>query len=282
MKQQDQPGVAPKPAPGRLRFLVVGDEVGTMEEVSTYLRRGGYVVAVARDGKGALEVLEPPPALAVVDCHLPDMEAIDLLEPLRAAVPDLPVVLIIAWPNPVLYAEAMERGAAACLSRPFSLWSFGFILQQILRSTWMPGARPWHARRAFRASLETPMILHRPDNDQPLLGQLRDLSHTGAMMVVPGWIEGGESVVMEFGPLDHSVRLEGTVVWGREDALHPGTYLHGLKFDEPRPLDFAYEFSRRLAPLPKRASAERSGDVLGHFLPGRGDDGWLRTEAASA
>lgn len=268
----NQPGVAPKPAPGLLRVLVVGDEFGTMEEVSTYLRRGGYLVTVAREGTSALEALEPPPTLAIVDGHLPDMEAVDLIGPLRAGVPGLPVVLIIAWPNPVLYAKTMERGAAACLSRPFSLWSFGFILQQILRSTWMPGTRPWYARRAFRASLEAPMILHRPDNDEPLLGQLRDLSHTGAMMVVPGWIVGGESVVMEFGPLDHSVRLEGTVVWGREDALHPGIYLHGLKFAEPRPLNFAYEIARRLAPLPKGAGAERSVGVSGHSLPGRADD----------
>lgn len=277
----NQLGVPPKPAPGRLRFLVVGDEVGTMEEVSTYLRRGGYLVTVARDGKSALEALEPPPTLAIVDGHLPDMEAVDLIGPLRAAVSGIPVILIIAWPNPVLYAETMERGAAACLSRPFSLWSFGFILQQILRSTWMPGTRPWHARRAFRASIEVPMILHRPDSDEPLLGYLRDLSHTGAMMVVPGWIEGGGSVVMEFGPPDHSVRLEGSVVWSREDALHPGIYLHGLKFAESRPLDFAYEFARRLAPLPKGAGGERSLGVSGHSLPGRADDGLERTEDAN-
>jgi CheY-like chemotaxis protein len=265
-------GVPPKPAPGLLRFLVVGDEVGTMEEVSTYLRRGGYLVTVAREGTSALEALEPPPTLAIVDGHLPDMKAVDLIGPLQAAVPGIPVILIIAWPNPLLYAETMERGAAACLSRPFSPWSFGFILQQILRSTWMPGTRPWHARRALRASVEIPTIVHRYDNDEPLLGHLRDLSHTGTMAVVPGRIGGGQPVVMEFGPPDHYVRLEGTVVWSREDALHPGIYLHGLEFAEPRPLDFAYEIARRLAPFPKGAGSERSVGVSGHSLPGRADD----------
>jgi DNA-binding NtrC family response regulator len=242
-----------------LWVLMVGDEVGTMEEVSTYLERGGYHVTVARDGKSAQEASSPAPALAIIDGRLRDMDGLDLIEPLQAVAPSTPIILITAWPNPVLYTKAMERGAAACLSRPVNLWSFGIILQQILRSTWMPGGRPWMRRQVFRVALEFPAVVHRREGDEKLHGQLRDLSHAGAMVVLPGRLATGQAVALEFGPPDQPVRLETSVVWNREDALQSGIYLHGLRFVELQPLEFAYEFARRLAPLPRRPVAEEVG-----------------------
>ncbi len=241
------------------RVLVVGDEFGTMEEVCSYLKRGGYLVTVARDGESAQEALEPAPSVAIIDGHLPDMEGIDLIALLQMAAPSTPIILITAWPNPVLYARAMGCGAAACLNRLFSLWSLGLTLQQILRSTWMPGARPWMARQAFRASLEAPVVICQHASDQQLHGQLRDLSHTGAMVVLPAQVANGQGVAVEFGSADQPVQLEASVVWNREDALRSGIYLHGLKFAEPRPLEFAYEFARRLAPLSERLGVEEIG-----------------------
>jgi CheY-like chemotaxis protein len=254
-----QPEEAGRQEPDTLRILVVGDEVGTMDEVSTYLRRGGYDVTVARDGKSAQEALKPSPSVAVIDGHLPDMDGLDLIAKLQTVGPGIPIILITAWPNPVLYAQAMQQGAAACLSKPFSLWSFGIILHQVLRSTWMPGARPWQARQAFRASVKFPLIVHWSRSGQKLHGQLRDLSHTGAMVILPAQIEAGEAVTIEFGAPDQPVQLEACVVWNREDALHAGIFLHGLKFADPRPLEFAYEFARRLAPLPRRSGIEDAG-----------------------
>jgi len=241
------------------RILIVGDEVGTMEEVGAYIRRGSYVVTIARDGKSAQEALEPVPSVVIVDGHLPDMDGIDLIAPLQKSAPSTPVILITAWPNPVLYARAMERGAAACLSRPFSLWSFGIILQQVLRSNWMSGARPWMARQAFRASLEFPVVVRHPVSHQQLHGQLRDLSHRGAMVVLPAQVEIGQAVAVDLGPPDQPVQLQASVVWNCEDALHSGIYLHGLKFAEPRPVEFAQEFASRLAPPPRRLGVEEIG-----------------------
>ncbi len=44
-----------------------------------------------------------------------------------------------------------------------------------------------------------------------------------------------------------------------EDALHSGIYLHGLKFAEPCPVEFAHEFASRLAPPPRRLGVEEIG-----------------------
>lgn len=250
------PEDARKRTPEPLQILVVEDDAAVVETVSAFLRRGGYDVIVARDGRSALAAVTSVPSVAVVDVRLPDMSGLDLIEPFRAAAPGLPVIIITAWPNPDTYAEAMRRGAVACLSKPFSLWNFGIILQQILRANWLPGAQPWQPRYAFRATLELPLTAHRPGGDQPLHGQLRDLSHTGAMLVLSGQVETGDLLVVNLGSEKEPVRLEGSVVWNREDALHPGVYLHGLQFNEPRPLEFAHELARRIAPLPRQKRVE--------------------------
>ena len=115
------------------------------------------------------------------------------------------------------------------------------------------------ARQAFRASLEFPVVVRQPPSREPLQGHLRDLSHTGAMVVLPGQVETGQAVAMELGASDQLIRLQAGVVWNREDALHPGVFLHGMKFSEPRPVEFAHEFARRLAPSPRWVEYEEVG-----------------------
>jgi CheY-like chemotaxis protein len=242
------PADAPRPAPEPLRILVVEDDVGTLEGIGTFLKRGGYNVTVARDGTSAHRALLPRPSVVIVDNRLPDMNGLDLIESLCKAVPDLPVILVTSWPNPALYAEAMQRGAATCLSQPFSLWNFWITLQQILRAAWMPGAPPWRARKSLRVSLEAPLTAHRERGGRAWHAQLRDLSHTGAMIVIPAQIEPGQTLILTLPLPNRRLEVEASVIWAREDALHPGVYLYGLAFTKPQDLEFAQNLARRFAP----------------------------------
>jgi CheY-like chemotaxis protein len=228
--------------------------------MGAFLRRGGYAVTVARDRKSAETALAPRPSVAIIDSRLADMNGLDLIAPLRAAAPDLTIILVTHWPNPVLYAEAMQRGATTCLSKPFSLWNFWIILQQILRPIWRPGTPSWQARQALRIGVELPLRAHSPGSHRRWHGLLRDVSHTGAMVVLSTQLEAGQALVITLGPPQQAVRLKATVLWDREDALHPGVYLHGLQFAEPQVLEFAYDLARQIAPLPQTIGSQ-NGDT---------------------
>ncbi|MBP7046021.1 MAG: response regulator, partial [Chloroflexi bacterium] len=58
-------------------ILVVDDEASVVEVVSLYLKREGFQVRVARDGRQALEAVRKQlPALVVLDLMLPEVDGL--------------------------------------------------------------------------------------------------------------------------------------------------------------------------------------------------------------
>jgi len=79
------------------RLLVVDDEPRTAELTAELLRRAGYVVDVAGSGTEALEsVRMSSPDLMLLDYEMPDMEAPEVLDLLRAGANrlDFPVIIL--------------------------------------------------------------------------------------------------------------------------------------------------------------------------------------------
>ena len=99
-----------------LRVLVVDDHPIVREGVRRILeaQKGLQVVGEASDAAGAIALAERlRPDVAVVDVGLPDMSGLDLVRRLRAAQPEL-VVLVLSMYDDAEYArESRAAGAAA-------------------------------------------------------------------------------------------------------------------------------------------------------------------------
>jgi DNA-binding response OmpR family regulator len=79
------------------KLLVVDDEPRTAELTAELLRRAGYVVEVAVSGTEALaRIRVSSPDLMVLDYEMPDMEAPEVLDQLRAGSDriDFPVIIL--------------------------------------------------------------------------------------------------------------------------------------------------------------------------------------------
>jgi CheY-like chemotaxis protein len=75
--------------------LVVDDDPAFLDFLGDSLKSKGYLPLKARNGREALELFGRRPArFALVDYHLPDMNAVELLDLLKQENPNLPVVLI--------------------------------------------------------------------------------------------------------------------------------------------------------------------------------------------
>jgi two-component system chemotaxis response regulator CheY len=99
--------------PSRGTILVVDDDDDTRQCVQTVLLGEGYEVAVARDGREALDLLlnGATPDLVLLDLMMPVMSGWDVLEAMSAK-PDLsalPVVVFTAAGEPVTGAPALGR-----------------------------------------------------------------------------------------------------------------------------------------------------------------------------
>ena len=117
---------------GAARVLVVDDETDFRANVRHALEREGYAVQEAADGPEALKRLEAETYdLAIVDLSMPGMTGLRMLEALRAAgraVP--PTIVVTAFGDWGSYAQALELGAIAFLSKPLGM---GDLLREVAR-----------------------------------------------------------------------------------------------------------------------------------------------------
>ncbi|MEP6753322.1 MAG: response regulator transcription factor [Candidatus Dormiibacterota bacterium] len=97
------------------KLLVVDDEPRTAELTAELLRRAGYAVEIAASGTEALaRVRASTPDLMLLDYELPDMEAPEVLDLLRAGADrlDFPVIILTgARHAPGDQVMGIERGA---------------------------------------------------------------------------------------------------------------------------------------------------------------------------
>ncbi len=101
-------------------ILVVDDESRIRDVVEYALRRDGYVVSVAVDGRSALQqLMEHAFDLVVLDVMLPDMSGLDICRSVRAKSA-MPILFLSARSDEVDRIVGLELGGDDYLVKPFS------------------------------------------------------------------------------------------------------------------------------------------------------------------
>lgn len=103
-------------------ILVVDDEASVVEVVALYLKREGFSVRVARDGRSALNAMrEQLPALVVLDLMLPEIDGLEIMRRLRNdATSNVPVIMLTARRQETDRIYGLELGADDYVTKPFS------------------------------------------------------------------------------------------------------------------------------------------------------------------
>jgi two-component system response regulator PilR (NtrC family) len=117
-----EPGTR-NPEPGtRAKLLVVDDERSMRELLSIVLRREGYDVTLAENGRAAIDHLERGRFdLLISDIKMPDMTGVDVLRAAKRLDPDILGIMITAFASADTAIEAMRLGAHDYLSKPFDV-----------------------------------------------------------------------------------------------------------------------------------------------------------------
>jgi len=102
------------------RILVVDDEPGILNLVTSYLKAEGYGYMTASDGPSALKAARSyQPDLIVLDIMLPGMDGIEVLSQLRRES-DVYVIMLTAKSEETDKVVGLSVGADDYLTKPFS------------------------------------------------------------------------------------------------------------------------------------------------------------------
>jgi CheY-like chemotaxis protein len=103
------------------RVLVLDDERIVRELIVEILERAGYAVVSAEDAEAALQLVEANAFdLLVPDIVMPGLSGLEVLERVKSLRPELPVVVVTGAGTDQNLATAVERGAAAAITKPFT------------------------------------------------------------------------------------------------------------------------------------------------------------------
>lgn|SRR6185503_713954 len=106
------------------RVLVVDDEPLIRWSLRTGLSRRGHQVAEAADGANALKLLSADPEqfhVVLLDYRLPDRQDLSLLRDVRRTCPSCAVIMMTAFADEQMRAEALACGARAVIDKPFQV-----------------------------------------------------------------------------------------------------------------------------------------------------------------
>lgn len=110
---------------GNKSILIVDDEASFRFSAGVALRRSGYRVTEAGDGKQALEkVLDArersdPFHLVVTDIRMPVSSGLELIDALKQHGVSVPVCAITCFGDRALVSELLSKGCGEYLEKPF-------------------------------------------------------------------------------------------------------------------------------------------------------------------
>ena len=117
------------------RILVVDDEPAVTGLLAYNLRKAGYEVSTAADGREALRLAHAAsPDLVLLDLMLPEVDGLDVCRELRKTS-NVPLIMITARGEEIDRVVGLELGADDYVTKPFSVRELMSRIKAVLRRT---------------------------------------------------------------------------------------------------------------------------------------------------
>ena len=122
--------------------LVVDDEPSFTEALSVGLRREGFEVRTAADGREALaEISESEPDLILLDVMLPGMSGLDVCREIRKTT-RVPLIMVTARAEEIDAVVGLEVGADDYVCKPYRMRELVARMRAVLRRATPQPAEP--------------------------------------------------------------------------------------------------------------------------------------------
>ena len=234
-----------------MKIVVLEDELAIGEVLEMRLRAQGHVPRVASDCVTALDLMRrDPPDLILSDVCLPDGNGVELIEKLRHAGKDCPIILMTAFGTIDVAVEAMKRGASDFLTKPLDYKRLYATLEKIEKQ--VEFTRESHARPAEVSDEAMSMP---PGSDQEAGDGEQSL---GALVGKSAAMRSLYAELKKLAPTDTSIFICGESGTGKEVVART---IHAMSKRQKAPL-----IALNMAALPEGViEAELFGHARGSF-----------------
>jgi two-component system alkaline phosphatase synthesis response regulator PhoP len=117
----------------RNKILLVEDEAKVCELIKAYLVKDGEDVAIANDGKTAIELHQTyKPDLILLDLNLPELDGLEVCRIIRKQS-NVPIIMLTARDEEVDKVVGLEIGADDYVTKPFSPRELSARVSAVLR-----------------------------------------------------------------------------------------------------------------------------------------------------
>ncbi|GEM_PF-317638 len=108
-------------APDMQKVLIIDDDPVVVQLTSGILRKKGFEVFTAKEGKTGLQLLqEKKPDIVITDYQMPGMSGIDVLSNIREVDDAIPVIILTAYGDASLTIRSMKGGAYDFIEKPIN------------------------------------------------------------------------------------------------------------------------------------------------------------------
>ncbi|WP_116845736.1 response regulator transcription factor [Deminuibacter soli] len=106
-----------------MKILVAEEEPLMLKTLQLKLKKEGHEVFGCADGRFALEAIQHLlPDLVITDTNLPHLSGLQLISAVKSIIQKkIPVIVVSASAQDDMIADALDRGAADYIVKPFSL-----------------------------------------------------------------------------------------------------------------------------------------------------------------
>ncbi|MBZ4418589.1 sigma-54 dependent transcriptional regulator [Myxococcus sp. RHSTA-1-4] len=130
------------------KVLVIDDEANLRKVLAAMLRRDGFDVTVAENGEqGLAEFHKNGADIVVTDLVMPKVGGMEVLSTVRAANPDVPVIIITAHGTVDSAVDAIKAGAFDYITKPFDQSELSSVVAKAAKTN-------ESARRSVRPDLK--------------------------------------------------------------------------------------------------------------------------------
>src|SRR5215216_3872128 len=177
------------------RILVVDDEGSMREMLRIVLRRDGYDVKVAPDGRAALDILKREPFdLLLSDIRMPDLSGVEVLRAAKDLNRDIIAFMMTAYASTSTAVEAMRLGAVDYFTKPFNMDELRLKVRQHLEAHRLKQENLL-LKRALNTRHEFASILGRSDVMQAVFSTIQLVANTNSTVLVTGESGTGKELV---------------------------------------------------------------------------------------
>jgi DNA-binding NtrC family response regulator len=217
----------------KARVLLVDDDDGSRVAMATGLRRVGYDVAEFDAGEGALAALEGGELadVLITDVRMPGMDGYEVVRRVRAAHPEIAILMVTAFGDVDGAVQALRGGADDYLTKPLNLVELRKRVElQLERTSLSRDKRELRERLEGFVGFEN--IIGRSPAMQRVLERVRVVAPAPSTVLIVGQSGSGKELIAN-AIHEHSTRAGGRFVALNCGAI-PGEILEAELFGHER------------------------------------------------